>query len=195
MQNNRKKVNYCTKSFAFPLKAYTAYFYLLEGNINLYYPTTKIYTSITEIITEAKFIEQMLPTDQDLVIKESAIVIPLNLDRLYPLKEVFWQKPTIHYDHGHRLRLFMKALDYLSFYKLVVTPITANNMTIYVGALPILTHAPDKTIETFMLHSDFPVDETSKFAAIYEFGKPLNLNLNTGETRDLTKNRQEIKVH
>jgi hypothetical protein len=195
MKNTPRKKHFCSKSFAYPLKAYTAYFYILEENISLYYPTTKIYTSITEIINEAKLIEQILPSDQDLVIKESAIIVPLNLQRLYPLKEIFWQKPTIHYDHGHRLRLFMKALDYLSFYNLVVTPITSNSNTFFVGALPILTHAPDKTIENFMLYSDFPVDETSKFAAIYEFGKPLTLNLDTGEAKDMVKDRLQIKIH
>ncbi|MEI7616459.1 MAG: hypothetical protein WCJ54_07070, partial [Actinomycetota bacterium] len=39
--------------------------------------------TITEIINEAKFIEQILPREQDMVIKESAIVVPLILQRLY----------------------------------------------------------------------------------------------------------------
>jgi hypothetical protein len=193
MPPNKKK--YCTKSYPYPLKALITYFYMLEDRVNLFYPTTKIYTSITEINEEARFIHEMLPEDDSITLMETAIVIPLNLERLYPLRETFWQKPTIHYDHGHRLRLFMQALDNLSFYKLVVTPITSNNKTIFVGAIPIFAHAPDRAIETFMLNSDFPVDESSKFAAIYEFGEPLNLNLKTGTASSLVKGRKESKIH
>jgi hypothetical protein len=190
-QGNSKDKKYCTKEFSYPIKAFTAYFYMIEENTSLFYPTTRIYTSISEIASEAKFIEEMLPPEQNMILSDSAVVVPLNLERLYPMKESFWQKPSIHYDHNHRLKLFMKAMDNLSFYKLVVTPIKSQNKTVFIGAVPIFSHATDKIIETFMMYSDFPVDETSKYAAIYEFGKPISYNIRTGETKELVKEKRK----
>lgn len=187
----RKNIQYCSKNYPYPVKAFTTFFYVLNDSSMLYYPTTRIYTSINDIAGEGDFVENTFPDRENMALSDTAIALPLDLERLYPLKKDFWAKPTLHYDHLHRLKLFMKMLEQSDFYRLVVTPIKNSGEISYVGALPIMSNTPDSVIEQFMMTSDFPVEETAKFAAIYKVGKPMTINWRTNEAISLYKEKED----
>jgi len=194
MKQAGKKQKYCYRIPKYPLRAFMAYFYLIDqSNNKLFYPNTQIFTKVSEIADEAYFLEENLNSTNNFTVSDKVIIMPIILDRLYPLEERFWQKPTIHYDYSDRISMFIKILDNYYMYKLIVTPMRSKNKTQFVAAVPFFISTLDKNLEQFMLYSDFPVDESSKYAAIYELQKPLFLNWQTGEVEKINQPKVDLK--
>lgn len=123
-------------------------------------------------------------------IVDTSVIVPITLQRLYPLKREFWENPSVHYDAFDRLKGFWNAVERPNFYQLLVTPLWVNKELFFHAAIPFYVSSTDRDIESFMLTSDYPVDERAKFAALYTLGIPLRFNWKTG---DVTKTTFKLK--
>ena len=91
--------------------------------------------------------------------------------------------------------LFGRLIKNYSFYKLVVTPLNYAKKTIFMSAFPYHATSSEKIIEAFMLNSDFPVDEKSKYAGIYSIEKGFHLNWQTGMLSELSFTQLQKDLH
>lgn len=157
------------------MKAYLVYFTIFDpSGISLKYPIGPVFTSTREIAYQSQIFRSIISRTWE--VDEQITIVPLFFKRLYPLRMEFWKKPTIHYDDLQRVHLFESALLNYGLYKLIVTPFLYQKQTIFLSAIPMYTSATDYDIERFMTLSDFPLEESAKYAAIYTFGKPQTLD-------------------
>ena len=170
----------------FPDKAYAVYIIAEDGERNpKVYPLTPIFYTLEEVAFYIRESEEHFLESEDYSIQESALLLPLHLEKLWPLKEEYWHAPSQHYDGLDRIRLFMEVPKQYQLYKLLVTPsgIDEEHNVFLDAALPILASASasDKLLEEFLNRSDYPVLETAKNAALYSFGIPFRFNWQTGK--------------
>lgn len=180
MDENSPKSKYCTRIPVYPNRAFMVYFTLSDSDMKFHYPASQIFTTLAEVSNEAKLLMEIISMRNNLELNSVASILPITLDKLFPLKEQYWHNPNLHYDYFQRMDLFLRMLDMHEFYKLLVTPLHDKNKEIFVSAAPFYITATEADIEKFMLLSDFPVDETAKFAAIYKIGAVQQLNWQTG---------------
>lgn len=178
----KAKIRHCSITPKYPIKAFMVYYQITdERNVNIYYPNTQIYTSIDQIKKDAELLQESIISQNQLNLNPYGLAVPLNLQRLYRLEVRFWHKPVVHFEHFQRMDMFLKAMENITMYNLVVTPLRIGKNKIFVSAIPLLASKKDRDLEQFMLYSDFPVDETAKYAAIYTCGSPFRLNLKNGD--------------
>lgn len=175
------KPKYCSRIPLYPKSAFMVYFRLSDDTSKFHYPVTQLFTSLTQMRDEAKVLSEIITQRNTLEVDPTAVILPVVLDELFPLKEEYWKSPHVHYDYYQRMDLFLRVLNLPSFFRILVTPIHEKNREIFVSACPFYAHTGNKLVEKFMLYSDFPVDETAKFAALYRTMKPKEIDWQTNK--------------
>lgn len=195
MGKRANREEFCSRTPQFPLRAYIVYFFMSEENkMSMVYPLESIYKTVSEIQSAAQNYAAALEEKDTMDIVHTAVIIPINFDRLYNLKQEFWDNPILHYDEIDRMRAFLHVAEKPQLYKLVVTPMWYEEELHLSAAIPFYISSADSEIDKFMFTSDYPVDERAKYAAIYTLGTPLRLNWKTGEISELTEKAVTEKV-
>ena len=141
---------------------------MIGGEIVHIHPFYLLQKSISEIVMDIRLIRNEYETDE-FHIDDFLIILPVSFHSFIPLKRAYWENPSFSYDANSRSDAFSQILDYAALYRILVTPtLTENNEEVFSAAIPLLKDSSQKNIELFMNYSDFPVDETAKFAALYE---------------------------
>ncbi|MFC1626770.1 hypothetical protein ACFL1P_01040 [Patescibacteria group bacterium] len=188
MNNHDQPEKYCYLNPKYPSKAYLGFMTIMkQKNISLIYPFMHLFSTLKHFQQDALvFIKSM--EKKNIQVNHHAMIYPITLTEIFPLKKSYWDNSTIKYSNEKRIHLLVKSAQFYAFYKLVVTPINLESKKpIYLPAFPITLQTPDTIIEQFMIHSDFPVDKVAKFAGIYRFNKPFGINALTGEINKTKK--------
>ncbi len=183
-RKRKSKTAYCYRIASFPKEAYMNYvFYGRNEDIAMLYPFETVYPSIENLAEEMRnySFEWNKEMANGMEIIDVSIIVPLVFHSLYPLRREFWNNPTMNFDDLDRFRGFWKAAAKPHFYKVVVTPQWLRKQVAYHAVVPFYITAQVRDIDAFMMHSDYPVDERAKYAAIYTIGTPLRFNWKTGE--------------
>lgn len=148
---------------------------VVEEEIVHIHPFYLLQKTIAEIVMDIRLIRNEYE-NKDFRIDDVLIIMPVLFHSYVPLKRIYWNDPWITFDPEMRADEFARILDYSDFYRILVTPsLTEKKEEVFAAATPFYKTAKDKDIENFMLTTDFPVDETAKFAALYEPQKPFEL--------------------
>lgn len=180
------KKTYCCVTHHFPDRALVLFLLIHDHEkLTFLYPVGPIYNSIADIISDGRYFGSLTSGQDGLRLSQDALILPVRLEKLYPLEKRFWMAPQLNYSQLDRLDLISKAAANYSFFKLVVTPFTPGKKTLFMSAFTYYVNSSEKIIETFMLKSNFPVDPKAKYAAIYKFEKGMHLNWTTGAVSQL----------
>ena len=177
-----KPKRYCYREVTYPQEAYIGYVTILKGeDILLFYPLDPIFSTFEEYQYSVKqFTKQFSVTD--LAVSDTGLLMPITFMNHFPLKQDYWQKPTVAYSTEQRVKLFGSAANLYDMYKVLITPsILAGKRPMLHAAIPFFLSATHPNMEAFMYTSDFPVDETAKNAGIYKMEKPFAINWVSGE--------------
>lgn len=196
MVNKDLKKVYCTIEHNFPENALLLFLLIHDHKkLKILYPIGPIYNSIHDILADSRYFGNLTSGEDGLSLSEEALILPIKMEKLYPLEKRFWLTPQVNYSHLDRLELFSRVVSNHSFFKLIVTPLTYGKKTLFMSAFPYYSTADDKIVETFMLTSNFPVDQKAKFAAIYNFETGVHLNWRTGIISELPFSQIEKKFN
>lgn len=201
IQKNTQE-QFCTLDPVYPSEAYIVVLAISKAETNelrFLFPMPTIYSSIDEIAqsiekTIDETSQNSLHEEGELMVLDTAIVLPINLHEYYPLKKEFWNNPARHFDTQDRIKLFNKVISNPRLNMLLVTPsyFSDREKKWYLSAtLPLRLSYEDKEIENFMLSSDYPVDIRAKNAAIYSFGRPLRLKWATMELEEVENETEQ----
>lgn len=179
---SKKRITYCSITPRFPAKAYMAILMILyQEEIVGFLPSYPVYASTDEFLSDCDYIAQYAEKN-NVSVHEEAILVPLSLHDLFPLKRIYWEKPSVKFKSHDRSNLILNALHLPYFYKMLVTPSSyAKRRFTFMTALPFYVTVKKKEIELFMYESDFPVNEYANQAAIYLLEQPFMLNWKNGE--------------
>jgi hypothetical protein len=174
-----RKVRFGSKNYQFPETAYVEYLKGVDIRGGEYiFPMFFVLTNISDVRTDAEIVMTQEP---DVEIDDTAILLPVHLDRLFPLEKRFWEKPSVHYDASIRVSLFTTMLKRSTLYSLLVTPTMEKGRERFAAAVPFYGSGDTASLERFMLLSDFPVDTAASSAAVYSVGTPITVNWKTGD--------------
>ena len=166
----------------YPKDAYIAGAFLIDekGEVTTVYPFDSVYNSLGEVSEQCRSSFEFNKTiNEGWNIHEITIVLPIVFEKHFPLKPEYVVTPPATIKDHHRVALFNEAFTALPLFKLLVTPLfnPYKKAWHFNAAIPFkITASADREIESFMLNSDYPVDERAKYAAIYIFGKPIRYN-------------------
>jgi hypothetical protein len=173
-----------SRSPKYPENAYMTFLFSHgEAEELTVYPISTIYTNLNEVSAFAREFQENLEKgeEQQKSIFESAAIIPIHFVTLFELKPEYWQNPSVHFDASDRAKQFIHVLSHPTFFTLLVTPSRKNEKDEeFIATIPYPITATDRDIERFMTLTDFPVDQSAKYAAIYAFGSPMQYNWETG---------------
>ena len=171
-----KKKEFCSVSPPYPMKGYVAILMVTTSDASrVMYPLYQIYTDLDEIIEDIGEYKIALTEGEGVsVVSEMCFLLPVTHTKLYELRAEFWQQPDTTYTTQQRISAFIQAMTKPEMFSLLVTPSKYKRSWRFMAALPLYPHTPDAVIEQFMLHSDWPVEVTAKYASLYRF-EPLQV--------------------
>lgn len=124
-------------------------------------------------------------------IPEDCMLTSIQFEKLVPLKEAYWQAPSISLDIWKRNQSFAKmAVNPMLYQVLVVATFIDESEQELAAVLPML-NADEKTIENFMMMSDQVVDQKAKYAALYTVQKVMRFNWQTYEISEAAVQRSK----
>lgn len=172
-------IRFCYRTPSFPKRAFIGFVHVMQDEqpVSLY-PFEFLYTSFDAFRTEAAGFRNHF-AKQNLDISDVAILVPIALDRLIRLKAAYWKQPDYARYYGTEIRigLFADMLNAPPLHAVLVSSRgTDRGREYFSAAAPFLKSVTDGMIEQFMFQSDYPVDEASKFAAVYMAEEPIIIN-------------------
>ncbi len=133
-----------------------------------------------------------LANEDKIKVLEYTMIIPITLEKLFPLKKDYWTKGKIDPKYDDKFFAFLPAISNRSFYKILVEPCEyvkkTNHWELHV-AYPFSVFDDDKEVEKYIYGSDNVVDTRAKYVALYLFGEAKRYNWKTGEISDVEKNK------
>lgn len=172
---------FCTREPNFPRYAFVAAIWLEAEKQNFFYTLKQVFTNLSDMTNLAGELQKE-KGDKVKEITDLTIIIPIKLERLFPMKPEYWKKPEVKFGQWEQMNLYTKMLIDYRPYKLVVTSLgLENGKEYFLAPLPVLDIDLDNKIDLFMKMSDHPVDETAKSSAVYSIGEPFGYNFKTGE--------------
>ena len=189
MNKNMKtgKEKFCYLTSAFPKSAFMLMIIICKkadpDKAILIYPSQEIFPTIDEAIANVSKDEKLFKEHDDLFVKNTAILIPLTFENHYPLRREFWDGETYDFSLADRVSAFVRASVSPDLYQVLVTPVLINKKWQFTAPLPFLPTEDNKTVDQFMLHSNWQVDVRAKYAGIYKMEKPEYIDL---ETKQIT---------
>lgn len=176
--------NFCSLEPNFPLSAFVLMLFVTRGDEMTYlYPLSDLYTMLSDLPHTISNLVASLERETDLHIFDEVLLLPVNFNRLFLLRESYWQTPSEHFDMLHRVTSFLSVTKAPGLFQLLVTPsvVDESGKWFFSAALPLYHNTPTYLIEKFMQYSDHPVDTRAKSAALYTFSTVQQLNWQTGE--------------
>jgi len=187
---------YCSLDPDFPEHAFICTLILnKENKIRAPFFLNQVYTNLKELGTEINKISSELVSKPGWQVEENALITEITFVKLYPLKREYWGKPLLDYTFESRDQNLEAALLKPEMHFLLVTPslfIEKDKSWYLTAPIAFLKSASDKTIEKFMLTSNWPVEERAKSAAIYHFSHDLLYNWQTHKTFFGSKNKKRM---
>lgn len=200
MKNKEKKYCYLTPDF--PKEAFI---------IVLLFNIAKVQSMLMPLSTVIKNIDEADKCIADFLIgvnklknhdkikfSEFAMIVPITLEKLFPLKKDYWTKCKLDPKYDDKFYVFIPAITNMSFHKLLVVPykyIKKINHWELCAAYPFSIFDEDKEIEKFIYGSNQKVDVRAKYAALYVFGEAKRYNWKTGVVSEIEKtNPKENKI-
>jgi hypothetical protein len=164
---------YCSVDPKYPISGYVVMLMVTTSQNNtVMYPLYQIYTSLDEVVVDIEEYKKILTEGESVSqVSDICFLFPLTFDRRYSLTREFWMNPDIAYTPSHRISAFMQVISKPELFSLLVTPSKQNRRWRFMAALPLFTNQDDASVRQFMLHSDWPVDESAKYAAVYRIEK------------------------
>lgn len=173
---------FCYRKPHFPPRAFVAcLMFEKDGEFVSLYPVTNIYASQAEFLYDLKL---LFTTNPHLLesISDTVIALPIMFQRLWPLKKEYWDTPDIKFSAIARHQQFLNMIGKHQFYHLLATPNSFTKPYTQTSAVcPFLANSSDKTIETFMKTSNYPVPPSASHAAVYSFEEDYGINWKTGK--------------
>lgn len=178
---NMQKVDFESNGENFPKKGYLCGMWILtpEGDLQVIMFLTPLYTDISDCIRAYEDLAENLDEiDDQRLVRDSVLIIPLKFVHDYKLESEFWGNPAFDYNFHVRNVEFFKAANLHEAYHVLVTP--DKREAPFTVAFPYLSESEDH-LRLFMETSNWPVDPKAKHAAIYKMEKPYSFNVVTGE--------------
>ena len=180
-----QKIQWCSVTPVFPKEAYLTIVMFADRNtlkLTAIYPLETIDEQLESVCAYARDVVPKLEEgNPDYVAMRTITVFPLVFDRNYPLRREFWESPDVDFSPSSRVNQFAKISKLPEAYDVLVTPSgKTKRVWILRAATAFLKNTSDAAIEQFMLHSNWPVMQTAKYAAIYHLQKPIFLDWETG---------------
>lgn len=163
----------------YPLHGYIAFAWIKNSDYQACYPLDLIHATLPDVYLQVEEFEKEI--SGDVVMDDSIVIMPISLRSLFPLEARFWQKPKIHYDSTDRVKLLLISLEYYRWHQVVVIPKIYQDTAYFSAVVATPISGDAKNIESFMLLSDYPVDEQLSCAGIYALKKPFAVNWKTRE--------------
>ena len=151
----------------------------------LFYPSKEIFPAINDALENVVYDKKAFIKVDDLYFQDVALLIPLTFESLYPLRREFWDDEIHDFTFTDRVAAFIKASVSPDLNQVLVTPGLFGKKWRFSAAVPFLPTADNKTLEQFMLHSNWPVDERAKYAGIYKMEKSVYINLKTRQIKPI----------
>lgn len=193
-----KDKRFCYLTPDFPKSAYIVVLFFKTKKAPLMtLPLSNIFTSIEDISTAIDdFYKHLFKSKhgKNTEIMESAILIPITFQKLFPLKKDYWEIHTENLKFVDKILAFVPALANPHLYKLLVVPcayIKKLNHWEFAVNYPFSIFTQDSEIEEFMYASKDVVEIKAKYAAFYSLGNPKRYHLETGEVTEIEKQSQE----
>lgn len=176
-----RRSRYCWRDLDFPKDAFMVFMTCGKGgSVEYIYPMRCIYSDVTEFQQDAEAVVESFEFGDSVL--QYSILVPITLSCNFQLKRAYWKHPAVHYADIERIKLLVSAVNLYPLHKLLVTPYLHNRKNqLFAAAIPFRKTASLRDVEQFMYLSDFPVDPSSKRAAIYELERPIGFNWQTGE--------------
>lgn len=172
---------YCYRKPKFPANGFVEVLWVLKGSHRLIYPLPQLFTNFSQMrdIT-AKLVSASDP--DEMFVEDQVLIVPLKFERFFPLKAEYWGKSVVKYDWLERSKQFAKMIRESGAFNLLVTPAGRIGQTdVFATPLPFLATTSDSDLDVFMKLSDYPVDTSAKYCAIYSVGEHFGFNLKTFE--------------
>ena len=194
-------MKFCYLTPPFPKKAYiTSLFIGASGGLTMETLTLiqTTYTNIHEQVGE--FARRLIEEDEENEIQIADIcqVIPIVFSSHVPLYKKYWENPTFEYSFQDRQLAFLSALNSPQLYRLLVVPVLfeeKKNAWFFSASIPFLHNTSKETIEQFILSSKETVEESAKYAALYDFSKPIRFNWKMKKTLPLLSPPQKLNMN
>ncbi len=184
--SERKEIAWCSKTPVFPKEAYVTVVLFADRKsqeLTAIYPLESIDETLESACSYAQdVIPKLEAGNPEYAAMRTMSVFPLVFDRTYPLRREFWESPDVEYSPASRVSQFAKISKFPEAYDVLVTPSgILKRKWILRAATALLRQTPDAVIEQFMLHTNWPVLQTAKYAALYHVHKPIFLDWQTGQ--------------
>jgi len=172
----------CTITPLFPREAFVGLVSVKRKDETVFiYPFPKIYTDIKDFSEEIDQIEEEF-SHPFMAVDEVGFIIPIAFEKKVPLKTAYWNSPSMNYSSDQRINLFYHVIRQYELFHMLVTPWRLSKKVQELSAaIPLYRSSEKERIEQFMMHSNYPVDEKGKFAALYSCGKAMGVKWKTGE--------------
>lgn len=187
MTEKQKPIRYCYREVELPKDAYIALLFTKttgEKATNFIYPLSTIYLSQSILIESVKIIKKEMERKGKSEIY-GVIVIKLKLSRKYPLKKEHWMSPPSELNDDYsRIRSFLEMMNNTpELYSILVLPRLYDLKTRtwqFLAWIPVLLTTDDAKIESLIVTSDQPVDNSAKSMGIYSIEYAKGIDLKTG---------------
>jgi hypothetical protein len=191
-----RKIKFCYLEPPFPKKGFLVFIYLFHPEYPdkcLFYPLESLFKTLEDTQKGVKRLVRIMKK-QGFDIPKKALLIPMELLSLYPLRKEFWEGPGSLdcSDPNFRMRSFIECLNNRVLYKILVLPTHKHGSKwVLFAATPFNLNTTNEGIDNFMKMSDIRVEYCAKHAAFYSFGESVGFNWKTREI-EIDKKEEDV---
>jgi hypothetical protein len=153
---------------------------------------------VSENIYEiSHLIKQMeVKSQSDLRISQNAILVPLKLDSLLPVRQNSCKNKACIYSKWYRMKAFLELLKSPSFYNIMVLPsFYINKKWHFLAEFPFSITSSNKVYEYYFKHSSPLLNNDIQYFALYSCSKPIVYNWKKDlQESSLLKSKQAINI-
>lgn len=186
-------IRYCSVDPKFPKKGYLVTFFFSNEVNQSIYPIENFYLRPQDAIPDMQEMRTKYPDTQ---IYSELILVPLHFNHHIEMKKEYWtESKSLPYNIQDRIKVFLRFLGEPVFYEMLVVCSGKDRKKKwrFNSAIPLKLNASQKEIDNFMYNSNLPVDERSKYSAIYSIGTPKRFNWETGEITKAVQKKLDLK--
>lgn len=186
-------IQYCTINPNFPKKGYLVIFFFVNKVNESIYPIDNLYLHPKDAIPDLQKLREKYP---DTEIHHESILVPLHFNHHIEMRKEYWtESKSLPYDISDRIKVFLRFLEKPDFYEMFVVCGGKDDKKKwhFNSAIPLKINTSQKEIDNFMFTSNLPVDERSKYSAIYTVGTPKRFNWETGKITKAVDQAPDLK--
>ena len=186
-------IRYCSIDPKFPKKGYLVTFFFSNEVNQSIYPIENFYLRPQDAIP---YMQEMRTKYPDTQIYSELILVPLHFNRHIEMKKEYWtESKSLPYNIQDRIKVFLRFLGEPVFHEMLVVCSGKDRKKkwSFNSAIPLKLNASQKEIDNFMYNSNLPVDERSKYSALYTVGIPKRFNWETGKITEVVDKTLDLK--